>query len=368
MRATLMLVGLLLALAPAGAPDSAPPERRVEGTALVEGRADTPAGLQLEADGRLLRVTDKTQLLPPPRKELEPVADLASLRSGVFLRYRGRTTPDGFVEVDELSAWVNLLEEKEKELYEKYAPEIALPLTPGAPSILKLDVNRYELSPDPELQLYLDRLAGTLLPDYWRAPARAADAGVRFWFQPVVHRTPQASAFPGGAVVVHTELWRLAENEAQLAFALAHEIAHVTQEHAWRQFAYHRNKLRAVRWGTAGLGYLVESAIRRGYQRDLEGQADRLALAYMVRAGYDPREALPFLRRLDEARLRLPALVWHTHRSHAARRQALLDELVLFSARDLDHESLRKDSPAFAALRETIPAREPDDTRPPRAR
>ncbi len=330
--------------------------REAEGTALIEARSEDPAGVLLEADGRRLRLNDRTRVLPRRQKNLEPVAGVQALSPGVFVEYRGRTDERGLVQVTEIRAWSNLLEDREKLLYEKYQPEILLPPAGSGPALLQVGPNRYEVFDDGELQLYVDRLGSRLLPAGWAEAESAAERGVRFWFQAVAHETPQASAFPGGAVVLHTGLLRLAENEAQLAFALAHEIAHVTQEHAWRQFLYHRHKLLAVRWGTGGMGYVVESAIRRGYQRDLEEQADRLALGYMVRAGYDPREALAFLRRVEETQRRLPAWAWGTHRSTGDRREAMLEELAAHSARGLAYGALVKDSLEFARLKSKIPS------------
>jgi predicted Zn-dependent protease len=225
----------------------------------------------------------------------------------------------------------------------------------AGPAVLKLDKNRYPVVGNTELQLYADRLGSRLLPSFWKAPEAAQRHGYSFWFVVVVHNRAQASAFPSGVVVIHTGLLRLVENEAQLAFVIAHEIAHVTQEHAWREYLYHRRKLLFLRWSTAGLGYVVESAIRRGYQRDLEEQADRLALWYMTRAGYDPREGLRLLRRLEENQEGLSALLWDTHRSYGRRRKTLMGELARYSRAGLQYDGLTKNSPEFVSLRAEIP-------------
>ncbi|MCI0655679.1 MAG: M48 family metalloprotease, partial [Acidobacteria bacterium] len=261
----------------------------VEGIALVEGREDIPAGSVLSADGRKLLITDSTRFTVPDGNM--PSLDRSDLLPGVFIHYQGRGARAGLVEVDQVAAWPNRLEEKEKEIYQKYEPHILLPEAANSgPPVLKVAKNRYQVLDDKELQLYVDRIGNRLLPELWREAAQGL--GARFWFIVVVHERAQASAFPSGVVVAGTGLFRLAENEAQMAFAIAHEIAHVTQEHAWQEHRYQRGKLLFLRWSTAGIGYLVESAIRRGYRRSLEEQADRLALAYMARAGYDPPMAL----------------------------------------------------------------------------
>ncbi|MDA2912718.1 M48 family metallopeptidase [Acidobacteriia bacterium AH_259_A11_L15] len=326
-------------------------EREAEGTAVIEEERDTPEGIVLIADGRPLLITEGTQLTRPKREELESLDRLEELQTGLFVQYRGLWTEAGLVEVKELSAWTNSLDEREGSLYEKYQPVMLVPPEAEAgPVVLKVDKNRYTVLDDPELQLYVDRLGKQLLPN-----DSAGRLGHNFWFLVVVHERPQASAFPGGVVVIHTGLFELVDNEAQLAFAIAHEIAHVTQEHAWREYLYHRKKLLVLRWATAGLGYIVESAIQRGYQRDLEEQADRLALWYMARAGYDPREGIRFLRRLQENQQGLSALLWQTHRSYGSRVEAVMNELVRYSVQGLPYELLTRDSPEFAVLRERIP-------------
>lgn len=326
----------------------------IEGAALLEERRAEGDALLFAADGRLLRAPSEIHLSPPEEKSLQAVQSLEGVAPGVFLRYRCRRGPAGKAELVRLSAWLNPLEEKEKALYEQYKAEMLLPRDGTGPTVLKVDENRYGVVGDAEVQRYLDRLGTRLLPGSMKDTQGAAQQGIQFWFFVVQHDRPQASAFPGGVVVVHTGLFRLAENEAQLAFALAHEIAHVTQEHAWREYLYHRKKLSALRWGTAGVGYVVESAIRSGYSRDLEEQADRLALWYMTQAGYDSREGIRFLKRLEEAQLRLPGLLWDTHKSSSRRREALLDELVSYSARGLEYRALTRDSADFAKFRERL--------------
>lgn len=332
------------------------PTPAVEGTAVVEERHDGPEGIVLVADGGKLLVSGRTRFLPPTPEPPESVKDPNAVQPGVFVHYRGRGTETGLVELTELSAWNNRLEEKERSLYQTYEPEMLLPAEGGAgPVVLKVGPNRYPVLDDREIQLYMDRLGTRLLPQLSRPGDATNVTGHKFWFVVVVQERPQASSFPSGVVVVHTSLFRLAENEAQLAFAIAHEIAHVTQEHSWREYQYHRRKLRVLRWSTAGMGYVVESAIRRGYQRDLEEQADRLALWYMTQAGYDPREAIRFLRLLERHPQGLSGLLWETHRSYGRRRRGLMAELARYSARRLDYSALAKDSSEFVLFRSRLP-------------
>jgi predicted Zn-dependent protease len=120
-----------------------------------------------------------------------------------------------------------------------------------------------------------------------------------------------AAALPDGTVLVNTGLLAALENEAQLAFVLGHEIAHVTQAHSWRQVHETRNKRiglaiagiaaaiavgvmesNAGYYGPGPLSNLVDSlvtvgmaAIWNGYERKLENQAARLGLQALIDRG-----------------------------------------------------------------------------------
>lgn len=112
---------------------------------------------------------------------------------------------------------------------------------------------------------------------------------------------PNAFALPGGKVGVNSGLFRVAQNEAQLAAVIGHEIAHVTARHSAERMS--RDMLADL--GLAGLAVLganeqavglVAQAATLGvvlpFSRDQESEADRIGVIYMAGAGYDPREAI----------------------------------------------------------------------------
>ena len=120
-----------------------------------------------------------------------------------------------------------------------------------------------------------------------------------------------AFATPGGYVYVTRGLMALADNEAQLAGVLAHEIAHITAlHHAERQgqslLANVGVIAAAVLGGRAGaeLGQLGAVSMLQRYSRDNEHEADALGVRYLSRAGYDPGAMAGFLSKLrDSSRL-----------------------------------------------------------------
>jgi predicted Zn-dependent protease len=146
-----------------------------------------------------------------------------------------------------------------------------------------------------------------------------------------------AFAIPGGYIYVTRQLVALMNDEAELAFVLGHEVAHVAARHADK---------RAQRAGLAGLGAAILGAITGSsiignlagtgaqlysldYSRDQEREADRLGVHYLARAGYDPAAGADILATLGaqttlEARLageggREPAAWLSTHPANAER-------------------------------------------------
>src|SRR5258708_169716 len=84
-----------------------------------------------------------------------------------------------------------------------------------------------KLLDDPTVGEYISRIGQNLV--------RNSDATVPFTFQVVEGDQLNAFAFPGGFVFVYTGLIEACETEAELAGAMAHEIAHVTARHITRQ-------------------------------------------------------------------------------------------------------------------------------------
>ena len=160
----------------------------------------------------------------------------------------------------------------------------------GLWSIMDREETRLRRSPfsvrDPELRDYIQgitcRLAGDHCPD------------VR------VHlvRTPyfNASMAPNGMMQVWTGLMLRAENEAQLAAVLGHEIGHYLSRHTL-------DRLRDIKsrsafgqflglFGLAGaVGQLAVVASALAFSRDQEREADQIGIVLMRKAGYDPAEA-----------------------------------------------------------------------------
>jgi predicted Zn-dependent protease len=136
---------------------------------------------------------------------------------------------------------------------------------------------------DATLELYLREVVARL------APAESLDA-LRVRPRVVVDSRPYHLALANGATFVTTGLLARLDCEAQLAMALAHDVARVAGRHAAKQ-------QRKARERTPGLYGRARAAALRAYAHELELAADADALARVRQAGYDLGEAVRFLER-----------------------------------------------------------------------
>ncbi|WP_017666641.1 M48 family metalloprotease [Sandarakinorhabdus sp. AAP62] len=126
-----------------------------------------------------------------------------------------------------------------------------------------------------------------------------------------------AFAIPGGYVYITRQLLALMNDEAELAFVMGHEVAHVAARHGQKR--QNRAALSNVLAGVAGVltgsdligrgAGLVAGLTTLGYSREQERQADSLGVRYLVSAGYDPNAGTDSLAALGaqtalEARLK----------------------------------------------------------------
>jgi Zn-dependent protease with chaperone function len=137
-----------------------------------------------------------------------------------------------------------------------------------------------------------------------------------------------ASMAPNGMLQVWTGLLLRADNEAQLAWVLGHEVGHYLRRHSVQLFHDLRTKADvsfffSVLTAAAGVGFvgpLIQLAALSSvfaFSRDNEREADDLGFEMMVQAGYDPREAARVWEALLAERAAMkdsePSLFFATH-------------------------------------------------------
>jgi hypothetical protein len=272
---------------------------------------------------------------------LRPLRTLEDVHAGMKMTYEGAEQPDGTVLAKRVVFTRNEMEKGEAALWKWLkVKEKPSNLAEGKPGELRIDmVGKFKLLPNEEVQSYVSGLGQRLVPEYQRRLAADDPQKIPFKFYVVVNKTANAFALANGTVVVHSGLFDVLENEAQLAAVLSHEIAHSTQEHTWRQMNKDKKKRVALGLASVGLAIFgmgdfafildtVRTTMESGYSRTLENQADRVGLGYMVDAGYDPREAARVWTLMKKKYGDAPVpFFWATHENHLKRRSFIMLEI-----------------------------------------
>jgi predicted Zn-dependent protease len=171
---------------------------------------------------------------------------------------------------------------------------------------------------DPVVNEYVNRVGQNIV--------RNSDAKVPFTIKVIDDETVNAFALPGGFFFVNSGLIMAAENEAELAGVMAHEIAHVAARHATKQ----ATKGQIINLASIPLvfvggpaGYAVRQAaglaVPMGFlkfSRDAEREADLLGVEYAYASGYDPAEFVHFFETLkakDKKKISTIAKAFSTH-------------------------------------------------------
>lgn len=164
---------------------------------------------------------------------------------------------------------------------------------------------------DPEINDYLNRLGTRLVES-------SANPTGDFHFFAIRDNTVNAFAMFGGFVGMNTGTILTAQSESELAGVLAHEIAHVTQNHLARQIAKEKQNtlpsmiamavgILAARSNSSVAAATVTSAqagvvqAQLAYTRDFEREADRMGYQSLEKAGFDVRGMGDFFERLQKA-------------------------------------------------------------------
>ncbi|MDZ7852346.1 MAG: M48 family metallopeptidase [Halomonas sp.] len=148
--------------------------------------------------------------------------------------------------------------------------------------------------------------------------------------------SPNAFALPGGRIGVHTGLLRVAENPAQLAAVIGHEVGHVLADHGNERLTQQLGiKAVLLLVGLLGEGELggqqlmqalglgARLGISLPFSRAHEEEADLMGLAIMARAGFDPQQSVALWRNMAAAGGGQPPEFLSTHPAHGSRIEAL---------------------------------------------
>ncbi len=171
---------------------------------------------------------------------------------------------------------------------------------------------------DPVIAEYVNRIGQNLV--------RNSDAKVPFTIKVIDSEDVNAFALPGGFFFVNSGLILKADNEAELAGVMSHEIAHVAARHGTRQAT--RGEIAQMGmiplifmggWTGYGIYQAANVLVPVGFlkfSRGFESEADMLGLEYMYKSGYDPTAFVDFFEKIETLEKRKPgtmAKVFSTH-------------------------------------------------------
>ncbi len=178
--------------------------------------------------------------------------------------------------------------------------------------------SQVKLVNDPVVTEYVNRIGQNLV--------RNSDAQVPFTIKVIDSDVVNAMALPGGFFYVNSGLILAADEEAEMAGVMAHEIAHVAACHLAREQT--RGTLMQLAtipliFVGGGIGYGAYEAAGPAamlgflkFSRGFEAEADYLGVEYMYRAGYDPSAFVSFFEKIQAMEKKKPGTLAKTFDTH----------------------------------------------------
>jgi len=191
---------------------------------------------------------------------------------------------------------------------------------------------------DPQITEYVNRIGQNIVLH--------SDAKVPFTIKVIDSNEVNAFALPGGFLYVNRGLLEAADNEAEVAGVLSHEIAHVTARHGVEQASkgqlLNYASLPLIFFGGIG-GYVVQQVANLAvpltflkFSRGAEREADLLGSQYMWAAGYDPNALITFFEKLQAKEKNKPGTlskVFSTHPPNSDRIKEVRELIARFPER-----------------------------------
>jgi predicted Zn-dependent protease len=155
-------------------------------------------------------------------------------------------------------------------------------------------------------------------------------------------KVANAWCMPGGKVAVYTGILPITQNATGLAVVMGHEISHAIAKHGNERMSQGM----LAQLGAAGLSAALSTnpgatseifmaayglganvGVLLPYSRIQESEADHIGLILMAKAGYDPREAVPFWKRMNEKGGNRPPEFLSTHPAPETRIKDIEDKI-----------------------------------------
>jgi beta-barrel assembly-enhancing protease len=183
---------------------------------------------------------------------------------------------------------------------------------------------------DPVVCEYVDRIGQNIV--------KHSDAKFAFYIKVVDTDEVNAFAFPGGYFYVNKGLLLAADNEAELAGVMAHEISHVAARHATARMSKGQYLSLATIPALFVGGQLAQMGIQNalglglslelmGITRESEREADQLGIQYMWNTGYDPNSFVSFFEKLQAEEKSKPGKLAGWFRTHPSTEDRIISSL-----------------------------------------
>jgi predicted Zn-dependent protease len=215
-----------------------------------------------------------------------------------------------------------------------------------------------KLIDDPAAVAELNRLGKELA-------ARADSTPREYTFYLVDSPEVNAFAIPGGHIFVNRGLIESADQAAEFAGVLGHEIAHVTERHGIEQMEKRQGAgtLIGLVYTVLGRdpGVVEQIAIEAGgaavlarYGREAEREADQRAVQTLPAAGYDPEGVATFFEELMAQQRREPGLLDTWFASHPTSQERVQNARTMIRTLNVDTARLADDTPEYQAFRTRV--------------
>ena len=243
-----------------------------------------------------------------------------------------------------LAAACGVSTQQEVELGNQYASEIERQL----PIVTDPEINRY-------INVLGDSIAGV-----------ADDRGLDWTFRVVNAPEINAFAVPGGHIYINRGLIERAQNMSQVAGVLGHEIGHVTKRHSIEQMEKAQSANLGITLACALTGVcnnqaaaaaiqIGGAAVFANFSRKDEAEADEVGVAYVTRAGIDPRGIPEMFQILLNERQRSPSGVDAWFSSHPLEEDRIADTQRLIAQIDpAILSTLARDSRNFQLFKQRV--------------
>ncbi len=193
----------------------------------------------------------------------------------------------------------------------------------------------YGLSEDRKAQRYVNLVGAVVVRNCSRP-------GIPYHFAVIRSEKPNAYSCPGGYILITEGLLRIMEDEAELAFILAHEVVHAARKHVaesirsrkkkafWSNKVGRLTKLSAAKFNVRNsqslflfTDLIAQGLLEHAFTQEQEDESDKVALELMSGVGYDIRASYELLARMHARGRGSAAEERHEHKSALERRSYL---------------------------------------------